>query len=103
MKAKPLTNLIITRLKAKPARYELADTLQRGLRLIVQPRGHKSWACRTTVHGRPVKVTLGPLAPADAKGSAHPVLGDALTLGDARFLAADVLRRARQGIDVTRQ
>jgi integrase len=104
MKAKPLTHLLVTRLKAKPARYELADTLQRGLRLIVQPSGAKSWACRTTVHGRPVKVTLGRLAlNPDAKASAHPELGGDLTLADARFLAADVLRQARQGIDVTRQ
>jgi len=33
-----------------------------GLRLIVQPSGVKSWAVRTRINGKPVKLTLGPVA-----------------------------------------
>jgi integrase len=44
----------------KPQRYEIADSEQPGLRLVVQPSGVKSWAYRYERDGRnTVKVTLG--------------------------------------------
>lgn len=68
-------------------RYEIADSLQPGLRLVVQPSGAKSWAYRYEREDRKgVKVTLG--------RAAGP---GALTLQQARDAANDARRLRSTG------
>lgn len=75
------------------SRYEIADSLQPGLRLVVQPSGAKSWAYRYEREDRKgVKVTLGRAAGAGA-----------LTLQQARDAANDARRLRSTGGDPAAQ
>jgi integrase len=83
--AKALTDIAIQNLKPRPAgRYEVPDPGARGLRVVVQPSGRKSFAVRyRNAAGRARKLTL----PAG------------ITLTAARKLAADALLEVAQGGD----
>ena len=86
MAAKLLTAASVTRIKADPnRRLEVPDRQQPGLYLVVQPSGHRSYAVRTRIADKPVKITLG-----DA---------DAMDLGEARQRAAEAIRAAKRGDD----
>jgi integrase len=71
--AKALTQLALDNMKAGPARREVPDGKERGLFLIVQPTGSKSWAYRYRSGGKPKKLTLG----------AYPAVGLAKARGEA--------------------
>lgn len=70
---------------ARPAdvRREIADAYVRGLYLIIQPTGSKSWAVRCRLGGKPIKHTIG----------SYPAFG----LKEARDAAARVLRGVSEG------
>ena len=93
---KTLTPIGIARLKPSGVRYEVRDAGCRGLRLVVQPSGHKSFHMRLWFRGRGYNVTLGPWLDAASTGS-EPVLGAPLTLADARMLATQFLRQVMGG------
>src|SRR4051812_15818093 len=57
--SKGLTALAVKNAKAGPTRRELPDDDARGLFLIVQPSGKKSWALRYRYVGKARKLTLG--------------------------------------------
>ena len=69
-----------------------------GLYLIVQASGHKSWALKFKRNGVNAKLTLGPY---DAKGSPNdtPMIGDPLSLVEARALATAIKLQRNRGID----
>ena len=79
--AVPLTDVSIRNAKPRAVRYEISDGA--GLRLAVQPSGHKSFVVRFRIHGRQRKLTY-PLG---------------IGLKAVRVLAAGALLRAEQGID----
>jgi len=81
--AKQLTAVSIANARPGPQRREIPDAGCRGLYLVVQPSGRKSWAVRYRYDGRPKKLTLGP----------------ALTLAAARKAAADALHELERGND----
>jgi integrase len=86
-------------------RREICDAKATGLYLIIQPKptGTMSWALRfRRPDGRPAKLTLGPVAETD-EPSDDPVIGGALTLRQARELAAKIDRDRARGIDVIEQ
>jgi integrase len=56
-----LSPLTIPKIQPKAKRFEVADNVVSGLYLVVQPSGSKSWAVRTRINRKPVKITLGPL------------------------------------------
>src|SRR5262249_31516544 len=86
--------------RAGAARRELPDAGCRGLYLVVQPSGVKSWAARYRFCGRPTKFPLGPaLVGAGAESDQTPELGAPLSLASARELCARVLREAAAGRD----
>lgn len=88
-----LTAVAVTGAKPRTARYEIADSEQPGLRLVVQPSGTKSWAYRYEREGgKSVKVTLGR---ADGPG--------ALSLKTAREAANDASRLRSGGKDPASQ
>ena len=99
--ARGLTALAVTKRKAKNKRREISDG--KGLYLIIQPTGAKSWALRyrSPSDGKPVKLTLGLAFVAETEGAEpDPVLGaKGLTLAAARRLAAELQHRIAQGID----
>lgn len=80
-----LTTKAVDAAKAAQSRREIADDLMRGLYLIVQPSGAKSWAVRYRVEGRPVKETIGPVS--------------AFGLADARREADRRLKLVALGVD----
>ena len=90
--AKVLTTAAVEKLTAGKARREVPDGGAIGLRLVIQPSGFKSWAMRfrRPGSGRQTKVTLGPLALVDTKSNVDPVIGQPLTLVQARKLAAGI-------------
>lgn len=69
----------------RAARYEIADDAVAGLRLVVQPSGHRSWAVRYTFAGKDRKYTIGDF-------SRTP-------LAKARELGAKVLLKVAAGED----
>lgn len=81
-----LTTLLVE--QAKPSgetAIEIADSVVTGLRLVVQPSGHRSWAVRYRFNGDNRKLTIGP----------WPRVGLSL----ARELAAKALRKVVEGED----
>jgi integrase len=80
-----LTAKSVENIKAGETRREIPDAGCRGLYLIVQPSGHKSWAARYRFKQETVKLTLG----------SWP----ALTLAAARKEAADALHKLAEGRD----
>src|SRR4051794_8096127 len=85
--AKRLTAAAVTKYRAGSKRRMIPDG--RGLYLVVQPTGSKSWAMFFRGSGgRMVKLTLGPLG--EEEVAAEPVFGAPLSLAAARRLAAEV-------------
>src|SRR5262249_22252519 len=84
---KALTSKAIENVKAGAARREIADGGCRGLYLIVQPSGLKSWACRYRVNGtrKSTKLTIGGFP--------------AVSLAEARQLATAALVEVEHGND----
>ena len=78
-----LTEIAIRNLKPGPVRYEKPDG--KGLFVVVQPTGKKSYAVRFRVHGKPKKLTL-------PKG---------LSLAEARAEAAAAILKVYRGGDPT--
>src|ERR1700682_4964848 len=96
-----LTVAAILKYKPHVGRREIADSKVQGLYLVVQPSGRKSWAVRLRrPDGRTAKVTLGPVDLSEVEPSDEPVQGGALTLGQARQLAAQIDRQRARGVDV---
>ncbi len=83
--AKRLTALSVENARARGARREIADGGARGLYLVCQPSGAKSWAVRYRMSGQSRKLTLG-----DA---------EAVTLAQARVKAAEALAEVAAGRD----
>ena len=81
-----MARLTVKDVEAKRAtsdRREIADEYMRGLYLVVQPTGAKSWAVRYRHGGKSAKHTIGP----------YPAFG----LKDARTAAGEVLRAVSEG------
>src|SRR5262250_577804 len=82
---KTLTGKSVEAAKATAVRYEIPDAGCRGLYLVTQPSGLKSWACRYRFEGRPTKLTLG--------------TWPSLSLAEARRAAATALADVARGTD----
>lgn len=80
-----MTDKSVRAMKPTDARQQIADDLIKGLYLIVQPTGKKSWTARYRHGGVQRRVALGH----------YPVVG----LADARKLAGELLAQARAGAD----
>jgi len=81
--ARAFTDIAIRNLKPGPTRRELPDPGARGLYVVVQPSGVKSFAVRYRHSGKPRKLTLT----------------SGITLAAARKAAADALYQVEQGHD----
>ena len=57
--ARGFTDLSVKNAKPDAVRREIPDAAARGLYLIVQPSGVKSFACRYRFGGKAYKLTLG--------------------------------------------
>lgn len=93
-----LTDASALAIVSTETRQEIADAGCRGLRLVVQPSGAKSWAFRYLFAGKPRKLTLGALY----AGRGEPPeaeLDRPLTVAAARKLATDAADRAMRGSD----
>jgi integrase len=84
-----LTDLQIDKLTTPPKRLEVPDGKIRGLYLVVQPSGARSWALRYRVAGAPKKFTIGP----------YPAIGLAAARKRAQKALADVV----DGVDPSAQ
>jgi len=82
MSSKKLTDIAIRNLKPGPVRLEIADPGARGLYVVVQPSGFKSFAVRYRFGGKPKKLTL-----------------KCTSLAHARREAADAMYQLEQGTD----
>jgi integrase len=80
-----LTDVRVKTFAPTAKRQEVPDDQARGLYLIVQPTGAKSFACRYSRNGRVLKTTLGP----------YP----AVTLADARRQALQIAAAVAGGAD----
>jgi len=80
-----MTDKSVRAARPTATRQQIADDLIKGLYLIVQPTGKKSWTARYRHGGVQRRVTLG----------YYPVIG----LAEARKLAGDLLAQARAGAD----
>jgi integrase len=80
-----ISEIFLRKLKPQPKKFLVWDTMQRGLALLVQPSGHKSWKVIYSRHGRPRWY--------------HIESADAVGLSNARKLAAEVMYQVAQGKD----
>ena len=101
MATQSLTPLQVKNAKPRANRIEIADRGCKGLYLVVQPGGAKSWAVRYRYLGKPRKLTLGStlVLGQDEAEPAAPTIDGAVTLSAARKLAADALHKVKQGVD----
>jgi integrase len=99
MSIRALTPLVVRNLKPGRTRQEIADPGCRGLYVIVQPSGTKSWAVRYRLDAETNKLTLGPVLDLERgeKEPANPGIGAPLTLAAARKLAAEALHKVEIG------
>ncbi len=81
--ATKLTDIAIRNLKPAPVRREIPDPGARGLYVVVQPSGAKSYAVRYRIAGKPRKLTLKA----------------GISLAAARKEAADALYQVEKGSD----
>ena len=96
-----LTATAVRKLRPGSIRREIPDAGARGLILVIQPSGVKSWAMRfRRPDGRHAKLTLGRADLIGKEIEGGPVLGGPLTLPAARQLAADIHRQRAMGRDV---
>jgi hypothetical protein len=96
---KPLTAIAVAKARAGAERREIPDGGCRGLYLIVQPSGVKSWALRYRSRGRPVKFTLGTVLSPGKEPANTPAIDTPLSLAAARELATKTLREVAAGHD----
>ena len=80
---KVLTDLAVLNAKPGATRREIPDGGQRGLYLIVQSNGSRSWAVRYRINNKARKLTLQ----------------SGITLAQARKLASDAMFQVAHGID----
>jgi integrase len=100
MARRPLTTIAVAKARPAATRREIPDGGCRGLYLVVQVSGHRSWALRYRSRGRAVKLTLGSvLIGAAAESDAVPAIGTPLSLAAARELATRSLREVAAGRD----
>jgi integrase len=86
MRVKLTTMMVENAMPRGRTAIEIPDTAVVGLRLVIQPSGHKSWAIRYRFEGENRKLTIGP----------WPRVG----LQQARELAAKALRKVVEGEDL---
>jgi integrase len=101
-KRRALTDIAIKNLKPGADRIEIADPGARGLYLVIQASGVKSFALRYRLRGKPQKLTLGRWQSAAAdlgKAAPEPKIGDVLSLAGARKLATSAQLQLGRGID----
>jgi integrase len=102
---KRLTPVAVENAKPATTRLEIPDGGCRGLYLVIQPSGSKSWALRYRFAGKPCKLTLGP-ALVLQHGEAPPensAIDQPLTLADARRLATEALSKVERGINPAKE
>jgi integrase len=97
-----LTPISVQNYRAKAKRREIPDSKAQGLFLIIQPSGRKSWAVRLRrPNGKTAKITLGRANDSEIEPTDAPQQGAAMTLLQAREMAAQIDRqRARGVVDV---
>jgi integrase len=96
-----LTTASVRKYRPHQTRREIYDDRAKGLVLIVQPSGGKSWAIRLRrPSGKTAKLTIGKVDFSADDPSDAPVIGGVLTLGQARALSAQLDRQRARGIDV---
>jgi integrase len=99
--AKLLTDQAVRRIKPDPNhRREISDLRARGLHLVIEPSGTKSWSYRyrrpgsgTSANLRMGRVDFG------REYDGAPKIGDPLTLASARALATELERQRLRGHD----
>ena len=80
-----LTEKFLKRLKPQPRKFLIWDTKQRGLAVLAQPTGVKSWKCVYSRHGSPRWLRIGAV--------------DAFGLDKDRKSAAKVMYEVSEGKD----
>lgn len=96
--AKVLTAVSVKNAKPGNSRREIPDPGCKGLYLVIQPAGGKSWAFRYRFAGKPKKLTLGPVYIGDDEPE-EAALDQANTLAGARKLASEAAQQVARGND----
>jgi integrase len=100
--AQVLTQASVVKLKADPAGTRIIrDAASRGLFLVIQASGHRSWLMRwRRPGGGEDKITLGVVDLSGRRHDDEPQIGQPLTLVAARRLAAKINSDRASGHDV---
>lgn len=83
-------------------RLEVPDALLRGLYLVIQPSGAKSWAVRYRYRGRPRKLTLGRYPAISLAGARELARRAFLTVGEGRDPCGEKRDAKRHAADRSR-
>ncbi|MBB1089795.1 integrase arm-type DNA-binding domain-containing protein [Rhodopseudomonas palustris] len=96
--SKGLTPVTVRNAKPGAARREVPDGGCRGLYLVIQPSGGKSWVFRYRASGASRKLTIGPVYIGDDEPGSV-ALGRPVTLAGARKLAGEAALQVAKGAD----
>ncbi len=96
--ASPFTPLSVKAFRPTSIRREIPDPGHKGLYLVVQPAGGKSWAFRYRFNGKPKKLTIGPLYNGTEE-LPQAALDQPNSLAGARKLAGEAALNVARGID----
>ena len=98
--ATKLTDAAVKKFKRGKKRREILDSLSKGLYLVIETTGHKSFALRfRRPGGKLAKLHLGPVDFSGIEAKDTPMRGTPLTLAGARALAAEVHRQRKRDRD----
>jgi integrase len=101
MAASKLTDAAIRNLKPAPTRREISDAFAKGLYVIIQPSGARSFAMRFRgADNKSVKLTLGGFDRTGRPAVKNPEIGGPLLLSEARLIAAKINHERASGVDV---
>jgi integrase len=90
-----LNQLFIRKLQPQPRAFAVWDTHQRGLAVIVQPTGHKSWKCIYSLRGRPRWYHIGDVAALGLADARKPVSRLMVLVAEGKDPCAE--RKAERG------
>ena len=91
-----LSQAAVKKFKRHKKRREILDSLCKGLYLVIETTGHKSFALRfRRPGGKLAKLHLGPVDFSGKEPKGVPVRGTPLTLSGARALAAEIHRQRK--------
>lgn len=91
-KPAPLTEAKVRSTKCREKRFEIADGVLRGLKLVMEPSGFKNWRYRTTIRGRRRWIDVGHHTSSHSKNLLCPQCKSVTAARESAVVLAGIVR-----------